>query len=85
MFDNEVTEETILAGFHFAPTVAARYERENNATEREREAFFLVRAQGNRRFYSKQEMAELLETEGFTAEETQWALETLDVDWYRHA
>ncbi|MBF0014007.1 hypothetical protein HAX42_07265 [Enterococcus casseliflavus] len=77
--------ETILAGFHFAPTVAARYERENNATEREREAFFLVRAQGNRRFYSKQEMAELLETEGFTAEETQWALETLDVDWYRHA
>jgi hypothetical protein len=85
VFDNEVTEETILAGFHFAPTVAARYERENNATEREREAFFLVRAQGNRRFYSKQEMAELLETEGFTAEETQWALETLDVDWYRHA
>ena len=85
VFDNEVTEETILAGFHLAPTVAARYERENNATEREREAFFLVRAQGNRRFYSKQEMAELLETEGFTAEETQWALETLDVDWYRHA
>lgn len=85
VFDNEVTEETILAGFHRAPTVAARYERENNATEREREAFFLVRAQGNRRFYSKQEMAELLETEGFTAEETQWALETLDVDWYRHA
>ncbi|MGF2126811.1 hypothetical protein ACQUEP_10170 [Enterococcus casseliflavus] len=67
VFDNEVTEETILAGFHLAPTVAARYERENNATERELEAFFLVRAQGNRRFYSKQEMAELLETEGFTA------------------
>ena len=85
VFDNEVTEETILEGFHLAPTVAARYERENNATERELEAFFLVRAQGNRRFYSKQEMAELLETEGFTVEETQWALETLDVDWYRHA